>query len=205
MNKKLVGIIVAGAVILLIIIGVSVGKLTLQKDGDEQPRSERVVAKSEPSSNSRQPSSNTASGSSSSNNTQGNPKPSTKTSDSDSKKQVSREDLVKKAVENSSKVSDDSEVTDDSLVLNPSPSKLLDDVYELGGVVQTLELLKSNNGVQSQYKAEIKVDLGGSSFTLDYFTTSGTTGALEEGTKVVIKYQLTEDNTLVIRGISLAD
>lgn len=206
MDKRVVGLIVSVGVVILLIIMVTVGNLTLRKsDGNNVEQSQTRTAVSQTNQNSAQQQTNVSNNPVKESPQEKTASDSSSNLNSNNSNKEPSETLVKKVVEQSQKVSEGFTVTDDSLVLNPSQGVLGEDLYEVKGVVRKLELLESNNEIQAQYRADIEIKLGNTSINLDYFTTVNSIKSLQPDTEVLVKYQLTDTEKLVIKGLSLVN
>lgn len=207
MNKKVVGLIVATVVIVVLMLAVLVGGLRLRKDDVTKDSNERQTVQTEQKSsqqrsnvnsssqNSQPESKNDTNSSQTGYSDQGEPKEGEQNSQNNKK-------LVEKVVKQSNKVGEDNTQTD-SVSLSPSDADLESNVYEMNGVVKDVSLVSDGNGIQSYYKVVIQIPMGSETINLNYITTSATSNVLKKGVPVIVSYQLTSDDKVVIKGISL--
>lgn len=220
MNKKLVGIIITVIILVGILVAVVIGGMRLQKsdgndNGEQQRASEQrtetrvesvttedTVKKQPPQNNNRKRENpNSINEENNVNTNEDLTSNDFKGNEEQTKSEVTANDII-----NNSEKIEDLNLPEGSIGYTPTDDTLGTENYELQGVVEDVQLLSSTNGLQAQHKVTIEIDLGQNTTYLDYFTTVSSLEALKVGTKVSIKYLVTEDDkNIVIKGVSLID
>jgi cytoskeletal protein RodZ len=217
MSKRLVGLIVATVIIVVLLLAVFIGGLRLKKQDDNKTTvSAPITQTHQNSTEQRQPVNNNASnGDTSTNNSNFNSQtstqssPTSKPSSTPPQSKVSNNNdskqTVQKVLEQSKQVKGNNtySLPEGSVAMTPSNAELLDGVYEMNGIVESIGLVDDTNGIQSAYKVVIKIPMGDQTIFLDYVTTSNSLNVLKRGTAVAVQYQLTNTDKIVVKGLSL--